>query len=335
VAHARARAHVVWTRRATGRCGRDDPLIVRWGWAGKKSGDGCLALPRGDFRGTSPQHKDEVCYFEFELQGGLEMEATGYSLRNGSKDYGTYPNTWVLQQCDADDNWSTLAREEGDRLDGNRQALCKFDIPPASTPPGYASRFRIKSCGPRLERHPLWLLSVELFGNLRRAKPCGPPGSTCLSARVVPGSGGGSRRDRDMDLDAKEGEGEEQEHGDEGLSLTTIPSSVSCSPVSNKTAAAIAKSQAGGGVTLEQRRGSAGVGGAGGGSGASGAGGEDEEASCSASRRKAPGTVGKGAGGRKQAKADEDPKSAAAGCKSATKGPPIPMKGIASFFKKA
>jgi len=150
-----------------------------------------MALPRGDIRGTSPQHRDEVCYFEFELQGGLELKATAYSLRNGSKDYGTYPNAWVLQQCDGDGDWTTIAREAGDELDGNRQALRKFkiEVSPASTPPGFASRFRIKSSGPRLERHPLWLLSLEFFGTLRRKAPCGPSGSTSLPARVTAAGG--------------------------------------------------------------------------------------------------------------------------------------------------
>jgi hypothetical protein len=303
-----------------------------------------MALPRGDIRGTSPQHRDEVCYFEFELQGGLELKATAYSLRNGSKDYGTYPNAWVLQQCDGDGDWTTIAREAGDELDGNRQALRKFkiEVSPASTPPGFASRFRIKSSGPRLERHPLWLLSLEFFGTLRRKAPCGPSGSTSLPARVTAAGGDAASR-RDMDVGDREEYGEEHAEGlslttTEGLSLTTIPSSVSCSPESNKTPAANVKSPTEGGVAGAQRGGGGGVGSSGGGSD------EHEGASGSAPRLKAAGKVGKGAGGRKQAKADEDlakgdlkggDSKAASACKSATKGTPIPMKGIASFFKKA
>jgi hypothetical protein len=309
---------------------------------GRKSGDGCMALPRGDVRGTSPQHRDEVCYFEFELQGGLELKPAAYSLRNGSKDYGTYPNAWVLQQCDGDGDWATIAREAGDELDGNRQALRKFkiDVSPTSTPQGYATRFRIKSSGPRLERHPLWLLSLEFFGTLRRKAPCGPSGSTSLPvpARVTMAGGDAASR-RDMDVDEKMEYGEE--HAEEGLSLTTIPSSVSCSPVSNKTPAANAKRPTEGGVAGAQLGCGGGVGSSGGGSG------EHEGASGSTPRPKA-GKVGKGVGGRKQAKTDEDlgphvkgdfkgdsKGAASSACKSATKGMPIPMKGIASFFKKA
>jgi len=299
-----------------------------------------MALPRGDVRGTSPQHRDEVCYFEFELQGGLELKPAAYSMRNGSKDYGTYPNAWVLQQCDGDGDWTTIAREAGDELDGNRQALRKFkidvspakiDVSPASTPLGFATRFRIKSFGPRLERHPLWLLSLEFFGTLRRKAPCGP--STSLPACVTVAGGDAARR-RDMDVDEKVEYGEE--HAEEGLSLTTIPSSVSCSPVSNKTPAANAKRPTEGGVAGAQ------LGGFEGGSA------KHEGASGSTPRPKAAGKVGKGVGGRKQAKTDEDlgphvkvdlqgdsKGAASSACKSATKGMPIPMKGIASFFKKA
>ena len=139
--------------------------------SGRKSGDGCLALPRGDARGTSPQHKDQVCFFEFELKGGLEMRMTSYSLRNGSKDYGTYPTSWVLQQADAHGNWKTIAQEHDDqRLNGNRQTLQRYDVAGEASDQAFSSTFRIKSTGPRHERHPLWLLSVEFFGVLRRKR---------------------------------------------------------------------------------------------------------------------------------------------------------------------
>ena len=139
--------------------------------SGRKSGDGCLALPRGDARGTSPQHKDQVCFFDFELKGGLEMRMTSYSLRNGSKDYGTYPTSWVLQQADAHGNWKTIAQEHDDqRLNGNRQTLQRYDVAGEVFDQAFSSTFRIKSTGPRHERHPLWLLSVEFFGVLRRKR---------------------------------------------------------------------------------------------------------------------------------------------------------------------
>ena len=202
-------------------------------YAGRKSGDGCMALPTGDVRGTSPQKNKEVCYFEFELKGGLEMKPTRYAMRNGSKDYGTYPSTWVLQQHDKDGRWVTISTADDDeRLDGNRQMLCFFDI---TDDQGFSSRFRIRSTSAHSDRHPLWLLSVEFYGLVRRRKgPAyredaqdteredgkeGGVGTSVSSANTSP-----CRVTRGVAFG-----GEDIQAG--ALSLTTIPSSVSCSPV--------------------------------------------------------------------------------------------------------
>jgi len=285
---------------------------------GRKSGDGCMALPTGDVRGTSPQHK-EVCYFEFALQGGLEMKPTRYTLRNGSKDNGTYLNSWVLQQCDHDGSWVTCHRaQDDDRLDGNRQLPCAFEVWPAEA--AFSSRFRIRSSGAHQERHPLWLLSVEFFGILRKRQ--------AQDAEVSSAGTSPFRRSAEVEEDAAE--------AGAALSLTTIPSSVSCSPAISpvkkradgcRWIQSLARNRARevgpASSTLTSVRYPC----AGAASGVKGApaGGE---------HRQPAGSFGVNRGGKAgPGKPKGEGSKAADSCKPAAKTP-VPAKGIASFFQK-
>ena len=150
------------------------------------------------------------------------MKPTRYTLRNGSRDYGTYLKNWVLQQYDEDGSWVTIARAEDDeRLDGNRQMLCSFDV---ASDHGFSSRLRIRSSIAHHDRHPLWLLAVEFFGVLRR-RNVGQMSLSSANTNTSP-----SQRSSQEGVETGKGNmGMAQGAG--MLSLTTIPSSVSCSPV--------------------------------------------------------------------------------------------------------